>query len=590
MQGKIFRGIKPDIFRFSFEFTKRRIKTYFEMKFMRLTITHLVISFLLIALPEFSRAQDFTAPSRVSGNFQLDAQYYRSDTLIGAPEVNEKMLMNAFTNILFTKGDFTAGLRFESYLNPISGYNPNLRGTGMPYRFISYRSGDFEITAGNFYEQFGNGLILRTYDDWNLGTDNSLDGVRVRYSPMQGIAIKGVYGKQRYFWDLSPGIVRGLDADFSLNDLLKPLNESSTRIFAGAGMVSKYQREEAIFHENQRLILPENVGAFAGRLNVSGMKFNFSGEYAYKINDPSSINNFIYKHGQSLYLNATYFQPGLSFLVSAKHTDNMSFKSRRTETSEALDINFLPPLTKQHTHSLSSMYPYATQPNGEVAYQGQAIYTIKRRTKIGGPYGTYITANYSIVHALNRRALNDTTAIGQRATSGYKASLFDAGDEKYFNDFNVEISRRMNRKLKISLQYINLFYNIAVIEGHPGYPDVKANIGIADIEYRITTMKAIRFVLEHLSTKQDNGDWAAAMVEYSIAPRWFFSISDQFNFGNPDKDKRLHYYNFSMGYSHHSSRIALNWGRQREGIICVGGVCRYVPASSGLMLTITSAF
>lgn len=561
------------------------------MKYIHLLPASLTIASLVLFTPTLVHAQGFSSPSRVSGNFQLDAQYYRSDTLIGAPDVDEKMLMNAFTNLLYTQGDFTAGLRFESYLNPINGYDPRLEGTGMPYRFISYKTGDFEITAGNFYEQFGNGLILRTYEDWNLGIDNSLDGVRVKFNPMQGIALKGVYGKQRYFWDKSPGIIRGFDADFSVNDLIKPLSESSTRIFAGAGIISKFQKDEFIIADpGFRLDLPENVSAFAGRFNVSTTAFNFTGEYAHKINDPSSINNFIYKPGQSLYLTGTYFRPGLSIMVSAKHTDNMSFKSRRTEASSALDINFLPPLTKQHTYKLSSMYPYATQPNGEVAYQGQVIYTIKRNTKAGGPYGTYITANYSMVHALNRKPVNDTTTIGQRGTLGYEANLFDAGDEKYFSDFNIEVSRRMNPNLKISLQYLNLFYNIDVIEGHPGDPDVKANIGIADIQYKLTPTKTLRVELQHLSTKQDKGDWASAMVEYTIAPKWFFSISDEYNYGNSDKDKRLHYYNASMGYTHHSSRIAFTWGRQREGIVCVGGVCRFVPASSGLMLTITSSF
>jgi hypothetical protein len=560
------------------------------MKYTQLLPASLTIALLVFIVPTQVKSQGFSSPSRVSGNFQLDAQYYRSDTLIGAPEVGEKLLMNAFTNLLYTQGDFTAGLRFESYLNPISGYDPRLEGTGMPYRFISYKTGDFEITAGNFYEQFGNGLILRTYEDWNLGIDNSLDGVRVKFNPAQGIALKGVYGKQRYFWDKSPGIIRGFDADFSVNDLIKPLSESSTRIFAGAGIVSKYQKDEFIIADpGFRLDLPENVSAFAGRFNISTTMFNFTGEYAHKINDPSSINNFIYKTGQSLYLTGTYFRPGLSVMLSAKHTDNMSFKSRRTEASSALDINFLPPLTKQHSYNLSGMYPYATQPNGEVAYQGQVIYTIKRNTKAGGPYGTFITANYSMVHALNRKPVNDTV-IGQRGTLGYEAGLFDASDEKYFSDFNIEISRRINRNLKISLQYLNLFYNIAVIEGHPGEPDVKANIGIADIQYKLTPTKTLRFELQHSSTKQDKGDWASALVEYTVAPKWFFSIGDQYNYGNSDKDKRLHYYNASMGYTHQSSRIAFTWGRQREGIVCVGGVCRYVPASSGLMLTITSSF
>jgi hypothetical protein len=453
----------------------------------------------------------------------------------------------------------------------------------MPYRFISYKSGDMEITAGNFYEQFGNGMILRSYEDWNLGLDNSIDGVRVRFNPTQGISLKGVYGKQRYFWDKSPGIVRGIDADFSINDLIKSLNEKSTRITAGAGMVSKYQKEDFIIYKpGLRYDLPENVAAFSGRLNVNTMRFQFNGEYAYKMNDPSTANGFIYKPGQSLYLSATYFRPGLSVLVAAKHTDNMSFKSRRTEASPALDINFLPPLTKQHTYKLSAMYPYATQPNGEVAYQGQVIYTIKRNTKLGGPYGTFITAGYSIVHGLNQQAVSDTLL-------GYKARLFDAGKEKYFSDFNIDISRRMNRNLKLSLQYLNLFYNPEIIEGHPG-ENVRANIVITDVQYKLTSMKTLRFEVQHLSSKQDKGNWVAALVEYTIAPKWFFSIGDEFNYGNPDDDMKLHYYNASLGYTHHSSRIALTLGRQREGIVCVGGVCRYVPASSGAMITITSSF
>ncbi len=547
-----------------------------------------IMSFYIIS--ERSYAQGFSGPSRVGGNFQFDGQLYQSDSLIGAPEVSEQMLMNTFANILFTKGDFTAGLRFESYLNPIKGFDTKPAGIGVPYRFLTYKTGDFEITAGSFYEQFGNGLILRSYEDWNLGVDNFLDGVRVKFTPVEGILLKGVYGKQRDLWEHAPGIVRGLDADLSINDLIKSMKESSVRIFAGAGIVSKYQQDELIAYKpGYRYDLPENVPAFAGRLNVSGSKFNFIGEYAYKMNDPSSVNGFIYKPGQSLYLSVTYFQPGLSLIASAKHTDNMSYKSRRTE-SAALDINFLPPLTKQHTYNLAAMYPYATQPNGEVAFQGQLIYTIKRNTKIGGSYGTFITASYSLVNALNRRAVNDSTLIGEKGTLGYKASIFNSGDEKYFSDLNIEISRRMNRNLKITVQYLNLLYNIDVIEGHTGEPNVKANVGIADIQYKMAPTKTLRFEYQHLFTEQEKGDWAMASLEYTIAPKWFFSVGDSYNYGNPDKEQKRHYYNIAMGYTHHSSRIALAWGRQREGIVCVGGVCRYVPASSGLTVTITSSF
>ena len=63
----------------------------------------------------------------VHGNFQATAQYYLPDSTIGAPNVPEKMLMNGFANIIYTKGKFTAGIRYESYLNTLQGdpeFNP----------------------------------------------------------------------------------------------------------------------------------------------------------------------------------------------------------------------------------------------------------------------------------------------------------------------------------------------------------------------------------------------------------------------------------------------------------------------------------
>lgn len=527
----------------------------------------------------------------ISGNMQVDAQYYRTDTLIGTHNVPEKLLMNAFTNLLFSHGGFTAAIRFESYLNPVLGYDPRFEGTGLAHRSVSYKNDYLDITAGNYYEQFGNGSVLRAYEDWNLGTDNALDGIRIRFNPSAGLAFKAIYGKQRYFWSSGPGIVRGIDAEMGLNELIKPLNQHATRFYIGASAVSKYQKDELIIHSpGYRFDLPLNVGAFASRVLVTGTRFTFEGEYARKINDPTVVNHYIYKPGNALFLSASYFIKGLSIHASAKHTDNMSFKSKRTESGNVLDINFLPPINKQHTYAMASMYPYATQPNGEVAYQGQFIYQVKKNTKIGGKYGTNITVNYSWINSLNRRAVNDTTPIGAPGTLGYKARLFDAGDEKYFRELAIDISRRMTKDLKITLQYINLFYNIAVIQGHTGDEDINAHIFVSDLQYKFTSTKSVRCELQHLQTVQDRGNWVSGLVEYTIAPKWFFGLADQWNYGNSDPKKKLHYYTASMGYSHQSSRIALTWGRQRDGVVCVGGVCRHVPASNGLMITITSSF
>ena len=53
------------------------------------------------------------------------------------------------------------------------------------------------ITAGNYYEQLGSGLIFRSYEDKGLGIDNAMDGFRLKYQPLMGLYLKTFIGKSR---------------------------------------------------------------------------------------------------------------------------------------------------------------------------------------------------------------------------------------------------------------------------------------------------------------------------------------------------------------------------------------------------------
>ena len=281
------------------------------------------------------------------GNFQANAQYYIPDSTIGAANVPERMLFNGFANILYTKGKFTAGLRYESYLNALQGYPTGYKGTGIPYRFITYRADFLEITAGSFYEQFGNGLVLRTYEERNLGLDNALDGVRIKAEPVKGIYLKGLIGKQRSFFSQGPGIVRGIDGEIQFNELFAKLADKKLIFGMGGSFVSKFQEDQ-----DPTLVLPQNVGNTAIRFNLSRNNFSLNGEYAYKINDPSLDNSFIYKPGEAILIQALYATKGFAFLLSGSRMENMSFRSDRNAQLTNLLINYIPALNKQHTYSL----------------------------------------------------------------------------------------------------------------------------------------------------------------------------------------------------------------------------------------------
>jgi hypothetical protein len=283
-------------------------------------------------------------------------------------------------------------------------------------------------------------------------------------------------------------------------------------------------------------------------------------------------------------LSGSYSAKGIGILLSAKYIDNMDFRSSRTATGNDLTLSYLPATTRQHTYSLPGMYPYATQPTGEVGASAQINYMLPRNSKLGGKYGTHILFSASIANSI------DTTYLGDAGTKGYKADFGKIGDQKYYHDISLEINRKLNKSLRVIAGAANQFYNKAIIEGHPGEEPVKAWIVYADASYRMANAQNVRVEIQHLQTKEDKGNWTMMLFEYTIAPKWSFSVSDQYNYGNDDKEMRKHYYALNLGYNKGPHRLAFNFGKQREGIICVGGICRKVPAAFAAGVIFSTTF
>jgi len=162
-----------------------------------------------------------SAPS-ISGNVGILWQSYSEDSLIGAVVPPSKTGYNAFANVLYNQGNFNAGIRYESYLNAVIGFPGRFKGTGLGYRFAQYMDDErgIDVTIGNFYDQFGSGLVFRAYEERNLGIDNAMDGFRLILTPLEGLRAKFLYGKQRFDFDgrliNGEGIVRAVDLDVAL--------------------------------------------------------------------------------------------------------------------------------------------------------------------------------------------------------------------------------------------------------------------------------------------------------------------------------------------------------------------------------------
>ena len=534
-------------------------------------------------------AQD-NSNGTIQGDFNLSTQSYYEDPAINAEKVDEFMLMNAYSNIRYNKGNFTAGVRFESYLNILQGFDSNFNGNGIPYRFAQYNVNGLDITVGNFYEQFGNGLIFRSYEEKTLGIDNVMDGVRLKYSPLKGLSLKGFVATQRLFWEQGPGIIRGFDADLNLNEAISSLESSKTNAIIGGSFVSRFQDDN-----NPVFNLPENVAAYAIRSTVNKGKISFNSEYAYKYNDPAggiTYNNFA--PGSALMTNLSYSQRGLGIMLEAHRVDNMDYRSKRGGTGKELTLNYIPAISKQHAYTLAAFYPFATQPLGELGFQGEINYTFKKKSKLGGKYGTQVAINYSRINGLNGGPSELT--LNRDHTPMFFSVI---NEELYFRDLNFDLKKKISKKVKVMLNYLDVIYNKDVIEGKIIGKNVHARIGIAEVNYKIKPKHTLRSEFQYLSVDKseefykDQGDWVMGLVEYTFSPHWFFAFVDQYNGGYTSEGKTyeaVHYLNISCGYSKGTNRFELGYGKVREGIFCVGGVCRNVPSSNGFTLNITSSF
>ena len=528
----------------------------------------------------------------VTGNVQLDAQVSHKDSVIGADDVPENLLMNARADILYTNGDFSAGLRFEMYQNPMLGFDPQYKGQGLANYFVAYNGSWLSVTAGNFYEQFGSGMILRTYEDRYLGLDNSLLGLNLTFRPWQGVTIKALAGRQRIFWSYGEGIVRGIDGEVNFNSIIKAMQDSKFRATLGASFVSKYEPDESIVSASDpeyRLNLPLNVGAAAVRADLGFGGLSLQTEYVRKGQDPSAMNGYIYRPGQALLLDLSYSQRGFSAGIQAKRIDNMGYKSVRSQSGEMLFINYLPAITKNHTYAFLTMYPYATQVNGEQGLQADVMYKFKKGSFLGGDYGMDLHVNSSVVTTL------DTTITGGAGTEGY---IVNSGiGALFYGDVSVELARKLSKTVKLNVTYAYQVFNPEA-EGHSGLDLVHNNVVIADLSWKLNKKHSMRFEAEWMGSDsyydasdahhidRRSGDWIMGLVEWNIGTHWFVSASDQYAYN----DGIGNYYNLSVGYTHGATRLQVGYGKQREGLLCIGGVCRPVPASNGLTFSLTTSF
>ena len=430
------------------------------------------------------------------------------------------------------------------------------------------------------------GFILRTYEERSLGIDNSIRGARVKVNAVKGLRLTALGGVQRRFWDWDMRTkIAGADAEAALEQYSQALRDRNISWSIGASYVFKHEKDEDIIvpGTNYKLNLPLDVHSFDIRTHFNRNAWDFLGEFAWKGSDPSADNNYTYRTGTAVMLSGSYAKKGFSALVQAKRSENMAFRSKRTQTLTAAFLNNMPAFAYQHTYALAAMYPYATQAApGEWAFQGALAYNFKRKTAIGGKYGTKLKLNVSYIRGLHHTG-GEKFHNSLYGTDGGHTSFFKMGELNY-QDINLQLDKKITKEFHLNFMYMNQRYNQTVVEGHGGM--INSNILVLEPKWKMSNKLTLRGEFQYLFTKQDKGDWAYGLLELSILPYLMVSVSDQWNCG----ETNLHYYMATVTGNYRRNRLMVGYGRTRAGYNCSGGVCRYVPASRGFQISYSYNF
>ena len=222
--------------------------------------------------------------AQFNASLESKNQYYVDDKKIKLAdnEADQRFRSNSYLTMTYKYKQFTVGAQVESYEpKALLNYSPDFKSVNLGTYYVNYNNEKgVDVTLGHFYEQFGSGLALRTWEDRQLGIANSLVGGRVKLSFADDLAtVKALYGKQRVGmgFDLSNTAIAGVDTEFQL---AKALGSDKFDSNIGFSFVNKHEAKDPHF-----VNAPADVNIYGVRWNNEYKDFYLNAEYLYKTKD-----------------------------------------------------------------------------------------------------------------------------------------------------------------------------------------------------------------------------------------------------------------------------------------------------------------
>lgn len=517
---------------------------------------------------------------------------------------NTEYLENLLNSRIYV-GDFLVGFRVQVDNPREATLGPDT--VGLTQYFAEFSRDGLTARAGTFYKLVGQGLVFNTFESRPIGFNTQTNGIEFDYQTKK-FAAGGFGGAMAYNDIVQTGRVEDYQVRGAWGEV-RPINE----ITLGSSFVTATgEKTRAGFRNEFDAYLRE--GYVEGNYEGFSALFNWSDKRA-TMDSLTRESTSSSGYGTGWYSKLSY--TGSLFGLVGEFKDyrfdlvEPNDIQNATRQTRALPFQNAPTLIPEHDKTLLARNPHTIDFNDELGFQlSGLVYPSEKLTfsflATAGSRHTAWVPNIVVDSAM------EESLEGYSMVDGSRLSFPELTDRRYspywevYAQADLEVNDDLSLAAALQRKDNVIFYDQLSIGSASNAEIYKATTGMAEAIVGLSSRNSLHGIVEvqhvfdskkvsiandSLGIKDFDGRFFNILttIEFSHSPRW--SVNGRIEWSSSDKEQDGRQIWPVIGGTYRIGRahtLNAQYGWERGGVVCTGGVCRFINPFTGFRLSITS--
>ena len=562
----------------------------------RISIHALSLFALSLALTALDVIESVAQPQAIQYSVSNEFRYGNGQQFPDNKPVRKEYLENLFNTRIYA-GDFTLGFRVQ--VDKPREYGRDT--IGITEYYAEFRKSGLRARGGTFYHMVDRGLIFNTFESRALGFETRTEGVKLDYE-IEEFGASAFGGMLRYPDITSPTrleeyLVRGGSAE------VRPIPEIA---LGGAYVAASARAGRNSFSKPfdaylRQAFVRGNVEGFSAHLSLADKRTSHPDSAARAATSSRSYGTGIYGMlgYQQDVAGVTLEYKNYRFdVVDAEDIQN------GTRSTRALPFQYPPTLIPEYDKTLLARNPHIVDMNDELGFQIEALLhpsddlNVTLLGSAGSRHNSWAvdsTGGETDYRRVNPQPLSFPELSDITYSPYWEAFLgaeYVASDEL---SFGFGLQRRDNL----------LYHEPTAVGGPASIESVKATTlmlesiadlgsnsnlhAIIELQHVYDSKKVVAVDSTNVIGNDGRFNNALLTLEYSRSPRWAVNARVEYSTTKTEEEGRQVWPvlggTYRIGDAH---TIGLQYGSERGGVVCTGGVCRLISPFTGVRFSVVS--